>query len=255
MKRIVLFLLAASVIFLTSCETTKEITLRPDGTGILTTTSDMSSMLGLAKMAGEGKDLDKLKEEKAVDTTVSMEKLVEELPDLTAEEKELVKKGTLGFNMDLKNDKLITQLTFPFSNTSEISTIDKMYTRVMAQVMKEQMDSSKTGMPAGLPGGDKLPSGSIDNYYAFNLSKGLVERKLLADKYAKLGDDEGMQSMKEMSGVGIGNSKLILYLPSPVKKTEGKGVTVSEDKKTVTIMSSLEDFFDNGKSLEFRIEF
>ena len=255
MKRIVLFLLAASVIFLTSCETTKEITLRPDGTGILTTTSDMSSMLGLAKMAGEGKDLDKLKEEKAVDTTVSMEKLVEELPDLTAEEKELVKKGTLGFNMDLKNDKLITQLTFPFSNTSEISTIDKMYTRVMAQVMKEQMDSSKTGMPAGLPGGDKLPSGSIDNYYAFNFSKGLVERKLLADKYAKLGDDEGMQSMKEMSGVGIGNSKLILYLPSPVKKTEGKGVTVSEDKKTVTIMSSLEDFFDNGKSLEFRIEF
>jgi len=255
MKRIVLFLLAASVIFLTSCETTKEITLRPDGTGILTTTSDMSSMLGLAKMAGEGKDLDKLKEEKAVDTTVSMEKLVEELPDLTAEEKELVKKGTLGFNMDLKNDKLITQLTFPFSNTSEISTIDKMYTRVMAQVMKEQMDSSKTGMPVGLPGGDKLPSGSIDNYYAFNLSKGLVERKLLADKYAKLGDDEGMQSMKEMSGVGIGNSKLILYLPSPVKKTEGKGVTVSEDKKTVTIMSSLEDFFDNGKSLEFRIEF
>jgi len=255
MKRIVLFLLAASVIFLTSCETTKEITLRPDGTGILTTTSDMSSMLGLAKMAGEGKDLDKLKEEKAVDTTVSMEKLVEELPDLTAEEKELVKKGTLGFNMDLKNDKLITQLTFPFSNTSEISTIDKMYTRVMAQVMKEQMDSSKTGMPAGLPGGDKLPSGSIDNYYAFNLSKGLVERKLLADKYAKLGDDEGMQSMKEMSGVGIGNSKLILYLPSPVKKTEGKGVTVSEDKKTVTIMSSMEDFFDDGKSLEFRIEF
>ena len=110
-------------------------------------------------------------------------------------------------------------------------------------------------MPGGLPGGDKMPSGSIDNYYAFNMSKGLVERKLLADKYAKVGDDEGLQSMKEMSSMGVGNSKLILYLPSPVKKTEGKGVTVSEDKKTVTIMSSLEDFFDNGKSLEFRIEF
>src|SRR5689334_6289084 len=126
MKRIVLFVLAASVVFLTICETTKEITLRPDGTGILTTTSDMSSMLGLAKMAGEGKDLDKLKEEKAVDTTVSMEKLVDELPDLTPEEKELVKKGTLGFNMDLKNDKLITQMTFPFTRTNEISMIDKM---------------------------------------------------------------------------------------------------------------------------------
>jgi len=255
MKRIVLLLLAASAIFLTSCETTKEITLRPDGTGILTTTSDMSSMLGLAKMAGEGKDLDKLKEEKAVDTIVSMEKLVDELSDLSPEEKELIKKGTLGFNMDLKNDKLVTKMTFPFTRTSDISSIDKMYTKVITQVMKEQLDSSKTGMPAGLPGSDKLPSGSVDDYYAFNISKGLVERKLLADKYAKVNDDEGMKAMKEMSTMGVGNSKLILYLPSPVKKAEGKSVTVSEDKKTVTIMSSMEDFFDDGKSLEFRIEY
>ena len=70
-----------------------------------------------------------------------------------------------------------------------------------------------------------------------------------------VGDDEGMKAMKEMSTMGVGNSKLILYLPSPVKKAEGKSVTVSEDKKTVTIMSSMEDFFDDGKSLEFRIEY
>lgn len=256
MKRIVLFFLAASTIYLASCETTKEITLRPDGTGILSTTSDMSSILGLAKMAGEGNELEKLKDEKAVDTTVSMEKLVDEIPDLTAEEKELVKKGTLGFNMDLKNDKLVTQMTFPFTKTNEISTIDKMYSRVITQVMKKQLDndSSKTGMPAGL-GNGKLPDGSIDDYYAFNISKGLVERKLLADKYAKVGDDEGMKAMKEMSSMGVGNSKLILYLPSPAKKAEGKNVTLSEDKKKVTIMSSMEDFFDDGKSLEFRIEF
>jgi hypothetical protein len=254
MKRIVLFLLAASAIFLTSCETTKEITLRADGTGVMTTTGDMSSMLGLAKMAGEGDELNKLKDEKAVDTTMSMEEMVDEMPDLTAEEKELVKKGTLGLNMDLKNDKLITKITFPFSKSNEIATIDKMYTKVITQAMKKQLDSTKTGMPSGLPT-DKLTDGSIDEYYAFNMSKGLVERKLLADKYAKVGEDEGMKAMKEMSSMGIGNSKLILYLPSPVKKAEGKSVTVSEDKKTVTILSSTEDFFDDGKSLEFRIEY
>jgi hypothetical protein len=254
MKRIVLLLLAASVIYLTSCETTKEITLRADGTGMLTTTGDMSSMLGLAKMAGEGNELNKLKEEKAVDTTMSMEKMVDEMPDLTPEEKELVKKGTLGINMDLQNDKLITQMTFPFSKTDEISTIDKMYSRVIMQVMKKQLDSTKTGMPSGLPT-DKMPDGSIDEYYAFNISKGIVERKLLADKYARVGDDESMKAMKEMSSMGIGNTKLILYLPAPVKKVEGKNLTVSEDKKQVTIMSSMEDFFEDGKSLEFRIEF
>jgi hypothetical protein len=254
MKRIVLFLLAASTIYLTSCETTKEITLRADGTGMMTTTGDMSSMLGLAKMAGEGDEMNKLKEEKAVDTTMSMEKMVDEMPDLTAEEKDLVKKGTLGLNMDLKNDKLITKMTFPFSKSNEIATIDKMYSKVIIQAMKKQLDSTKTGMPAGLPT-DKMPEGNIDEYYAFNISKGLLERKLLADRYARVGDDEGMKAMKEMSSMGIGNSKLILYLPSPVKKAEGKNLTVSEDKKTVTIMSSMEDFFDDGKSLEFRIEY
>src|SRR5689334_15492972 len=205
MKRIVLFLLTASAIYLTSCETTKEITLKPDGTGMLTTTSDMSSMLGLAKMAGEGNELEKLKDEKAVDTTVAMDKLVDEFPDLSADEKELVKKGTLGFNMDLKNDKLVTQMTFPFSKTDDISTIDKMYSRVMMQVMKKQLDndSAKAGMPAGL-GNGKIPDGSIDDYYVMNISKGKVERKLLADKYAKVGDDEGMKARKDMSSMGVG---------------------------------------------------
>jgi hypothetical protein len=255
MKRIVLLLMTASVIYLTGCETTKEITLRPDGTGILTTTSDMSSLIGIAKMAGEANELNKLKDEKAVDTTVSMEKMADELPDLTAEEKEYVKKGTLGINMDLKNEKFLTQMTFPFNQPKDIATIDKMYSRIIVQVMKKQLDSSKAEMPEGIPKEGMMPDGSIDDYYNFNIGKGIVERKLLADKYAGVASDEKMKAMKEMSSMGVGNSKMILNLPSPVKKAEGKNVTVSEDKKKVTIMSTTEDFFADGKSLEFRIEY
>lgn len=256
MKRIVLFLLAASTIYLTSCETTKEITLRPDGSGIFTTTSDMSGLLGIAKMSGEAKELDSLKNEKPVDTTVSMEKLTDKLEDITPEERELVKKGTFGLNMDLKNEKFITRMTFPFSDTKDIAVVDKMYLRVISQVTKKQMmdnDSASAAMP--VPGG-KMPDGaSFDNYYNLSFAKGKIERKLLADKYADVAKDETMSQLKEMSSMGIGNSKMILYLPSAAKKAEGKGVTVSEDKKTVTIMSSLEDFFEDGKALEFRIEY
>ena len=254
MKRIVLFLLTVSVIYLTSCETTKEITLRPDGTGVLTTTSDMSSLIGIAKMAGESNELDKLKDEKAVDTTVSMEKMADDIPDLTTEEKEYVKKGTLGINMDLKNEKFLTQMTFPFNQAKDIAAIDKMYSRIIMQVMKKQLDSSKAEMPAGIPQGE-LPDASFEDYYSYNFGKGVIERKLLADKYAGVASDEKMKALKEMSSMGAGNTKLILNLPAPVKKAEGKNVTVSEDKRKVTIMSSTEDFFDDGKSLEFRIEY
>lgn len=256
MKRIVLFLLATSTIYLTSCETTKEVTLRSDGTGILTTTSDMGSLIGMMKMAGEGKELDQLKDEKPVDTTVTMDKMADNISSLSPEEKELVKKGTLGINMDIKNEKFITQMTFPFSNPKEIAIIDKMYSRIITEALMKQLDSSKADTPAGLPAGLSPEANvSIDDYYNLNISKGVIERKFLADKYAGMANDDKMKAAKEMAGMGLGNSKMILYLPSPVKKAEGKTVTVSEDKKKVTIMSSMEDFFDDGKSLEFRIEY
>lgn len=256
MKRIVLFLVAASTIFLTSCETTKEITLRADGTGIITTTSDMSSLIGMAKMAGEGKELDSLKNERPIDTTFTMEKLANNISSLSAEEKELVKKGTLGLNMDMKNEKFVTQMTFPFSNPNEIPIIDKMYSRIIGEALMKQLDSSKADMPKDLPPGlSDQANVSIDDYYNLNISKGVIERKLLADKYAGMANDDKMKAVKEMSAMGVGNVKMVFYMPSAVKKAEGKNVTVSEDKKKVTIMSSMEDFFEDGKSLEFRIEY
>lgn len=55
--------------------------------------------------------------------------------------------------------------------------------------------------------------------------------------------------------MGIGNSTLIINLPKPAKKTEGKNVKLSDDKKKVTITSSAEDFFDDAAGLEFKIEY
>jgi hypothetical protein len=62
--------------------------------------------------------------------------------------------------------------------------------------------------------------------------------------------------MKEMASQGMSQAtKIIIHLPSPAKKAEGVGVSLSEDKKTVTINESMEDFFDDGKKLEFLIEY
>jgi hypothetical protein len=51
------------------------------------------------------------------------------------------------------------------------------------------------------------------------------------------------------------NTTLIYNLPRPVKKAEGKNLKVSDDKKKVTILTSVEDFFDDVSKLEFRIEY
>jgi hypothetical protein len=50
-------------------------------------------------------------------------------------------------------------------------------------------------------------------------------------------------------------STMIINLPRPAEKAEGKNLKLSEDKLKVTVLSSLDDFFDNPESLEFKIKY
>ena len=234
---------------MTSCETTREISFNQDGSGKLVTTTDMSSLIGIAKMSG--KEMDKA--DKAIDTTIALDKMVDSIPDLSADEKELVKKGTLGLNMNMSEEKLITKLEFPFSNAGQISKLDQVSAKVMQQAMKKQAGGAEGAPP--IPD-DDMPKGSMDDYFTTTYEKGIIEKKHIPEKYATVGEDKSMQALKEMAGQGMPmNTTLIFNLPKPAKKAEGKNVKLSEDKKKVTITSSIDDFFDDITKLEFKIEY
>jgi hypothetical protein len=253
MQKILGLLLIGAALAMTSCETTREITFNDDGSGTLVTTTDMSGLIAIAKMSGQGKELDK--DEKEIDTTISLDKIVDSIPDITDEQKKLAKKGKLGFNLNMGEEKLLTKLQFPFTNAGEISKLDQVSAKIIEQTMKKQMggegDSSATPIPD-----DAMPKASMDEYFTITYGKGLIEKKHIAEKYAKVEDDKGMQALKEMASEGMPmNTTLIFNLPKPAKKAEGKNVKLSEDKKKVTIVNSVDDFFDDVTKLEFRIEY
>jgi hypothetical protein len=253
MKRILSSLLAAAVLFFTSCDNIRELTINEDGTGTFTATTDMSGLLGLAKMSGQG---EKLEEAPVMDTSIAIATLVDSLETLTPEEKDLLKKGTLTFTMNTKAEKLFTKMQFPFASFSQLQILDQAAPKITGEAIGKIMEGAKgeEGMPAGMD--EAMPKGSIDDYYTTTYTNGNIEKKLVTEKYAKVGVDEGMQALKEMSGQGMSaNNTIIINLPRPVKKAEGKNVTVSEDKKKVTIASPVDDFFDDGKALEFLIEY
>ena len=108
MKKLLGLLLATGTLALTSCETTREISFNKDGSGTMITTTDMSSLIGIAKMSGQGKEMDSVN--KAIDTTIALDKMADSIPDLTLEEKELVRKGVLGLNVNMADEKLVTKL-------------------------------------------------------------------------------------------------------------------------------------------------
>ena len=251
MKKLLSILLGGGVLLMTGCDTVREVTINEDGSGKLTNTLDMSGIIGMAKMSGQ--NMDKMGDQK-IDTSFTMEKIADSIDQIEPADRALIKKGTVGLKVNLEEEKFITRLEFPFADPTQINRLNKLSGKALSYTMKKRLADSGDA-PPGMGEGD-LPEGTIDDYYELVYSKNGVERKLNTAKYATLGEDKGMQSLKEMTGQGLPmTSVLIINLPRAAKKVEGKNAKLSEDKKKVTISEPFDEFFEDGKSLEFKIEY
>lgn len=248
MKKIFLLLSAAAMLLLTSCDTTREITIKDNGSGEMVTTLDMSGMVGVMKMAGQGKEMPDQK----MDSIISLGALIDSIPDLSDEEKQLMRKGTMHMVMNMDEEQLFSKFTFPFNSISDINKINALSSKVQQEMMKKEIERSGEGQPMG---GD-MPNATFEDYFDRTFAPGLIEMKLNKEKYQSFSKDEGAQAIRQMADQGMPmNNKYIFRLPKPAKKVEGAGAVLSEDKKTVTVETELGDFFDNVSKMEFRIEY
>jgi len=252
MKRIVLVLSVVSI-FLTGCfETTEEITLNEDGSGVLSNTSDMSAVINLMKNMGGADGLDKLTEQR-LDTSISLGVMADSITGLSAEEKASLQHGTMRVKMDGKEEKYFTNLRFDFNNPEQISSFNKLSAKILGNRIKDM--AGKEAAASGL--GDKMPEvTSFEDYYDLSYSKGEIKRTINKERYAKASSDEYLSGLKESSGMGIPiTATYIINLPRPAEKVEGKNVTLSEDKKKITVKVDIDDFFDSPEKLEFKIKY
>ena len=251
MKKILFSLFILSSLFLTGClETTQEITLNEDGSGTVSNTNDMSALIGLAKQMGGAQEMEKAGTQK-IDSSFSLAAGADSIPNLTPVEKQMVKKGTAHILMNLKDEKFVTNILFPFSSVTEVPIYNKLSVKILAETMKSQMG----GVPMG--GGEGMPeTSSLDDYYMYEFSNGELKKKLNKEKYAKVADDEYLKAVNEAGDMGLEmKANYIINLPRPAKEAEGKGIKLSEDKKKITISVSIDDFFEDPSLLEFKIKY
>ncbi len=252
MRKIILSVLTIFTLFLTGClETTQEITLNEDGSGTISNANDMSALIAVAKQMGGATEMGKLPQE-SIDSTISMEKGADSIPNLTPEEKEMVRKGTLRINMNMKSEKFLTRLSFPFSSPSQIGAYNKLSGKIMAETMKKQMGDGAAAIPT-----DQMPEmSSFDDYYKIEFSDGELTKKVNKEKYAGAESDEYLKGVKQAGAMGlVMKANYIINLPRPAQKAEGKNVKLSADKKQVTISADIDDFFEDPASLEFKIKY
>lgn len=252
MKRILLSLTVTSLVITGCLETTQEITLKEDGSGTVSTTSDMSAVLGLAKQMGGGGDLEKMGDQQ-VDTVIALGAQADSIPDLSPEEKAMLSKGTMAMKMNMKNDLFLTRLDFPFNEPGEIASFGKLTNKLLGNAMKEQMAGSPMG---GGTEEDVPPVSSFDDYYKLSFSKGELKRSLDKEKYKNASTDGYLAGLKQAAGMGVPvSTTYIINLPRPAEKAEGKNVKLSDDKMKVTVKADIDDFFSDPEKLEFKIKY
>lgn len=250
MKKLIIALLVSGSLLLAGCyETTQEITLNDDGSGILSGTNDMSALIGVAKQMGGAEEMAKAGTQK-IDSTFSLNREADSISSLSAEEREMARRGTANIILNLKDEKFSTNLKFPFSNPAEIAALHKLTGKIMASTMKDQMG----GMPTG---GAEVPEPtSVDDYYTLEFSNGELTKKINKEKYVTVANDKYLQGVKEAAGMGLAMKlNYIINLPRPATKAEGKNVKLSDDKKKVLVSASIDDFFEDASSLEFKIKY
>ena len=251
MKKIVLSLLAGTVMLTGCLETTQEVTLTENGGGTLSTTSDMGMLLGMAKQMGGGAELENAGD-KAMDTTIYFGANADSIPDMSAEDKALLKKGSMNMKFNIKNDEFKTKLNFPFSNADELVRFNQLTGKMLSLAMKDQMGDS----PMGGLGGQMPAFSSFDDYFILEISSGELKKKLNKEKYAAVASDEFLNGLKEAAGMGIPvGATYVFNLPRPAEKVEGTNVQLSDDKKKVTVKVELDDFFEHPEKFEFKIKY
>lgn len=250
MKKISVILLAGSAILLTSCfDTVQEITLNDDGSGVYVNTNDMGKILTIAKNMGAASS-DKMPQQ-PVDTSFSFAATADSIPDLSAEEKGLLKRGSIHIVMNMEDEKFISTMNFPFTSLDDIQKFNHLSGKMM-------MVSMKSKIPAEMSmGSQQMPEpSSFDDYYTLEFSKGELKKKLNKEKYANVDKDDFLNGLKQAGSMGIPvTSTYIINLPRPAEKAEGKNVKLSEDKLKVTITSTMDDFYDKPETLEFKIKY
>jgi len=253
MRKLLLPLLAGFTLLLTGClDTTQEITLNEDGSGTISFTNDMSTLIGMAKQMGGAAEMEKAPQQ-SIDSTISMKNGADSIPNLSPEEREMARSGTLKIKMNLKEEKFLTNLAFPFSKPSQIDGYNKLSGKILAETMKGQMmGEGASPMPA-----DQMPEpSSFDDYYTVEYSEGELTRKVNKEKYAGAESDEYLKGIMQASSMGLTmKANYIINLPRPATKAEGKNVKLSDDKRKVTISADIDDFFADAASLEFKIKY
>ncbi|MCL9807905.1 hypothetical protein [Flavobacterium luminosum] len=245
MKKI-LFLLVLTL-GITSCTFTEEIMINPDGSG-----KYILQMDGSAFMAMMPKDSVSGSMGKSIDSVFSFKKILEEKKDsitkLSLKEQERLKKLE-NFKMHLKmkedSKEFLFSLFSPFSSVAELQEMTNNIKELNALDKKTQSIGPMSDI--GIFGNN----GATMNY-TYNGKK--FTRKAVANQSQQ--KDLKNDSLNSYQMIFESSKYIVKYhFPKAVKKVNNPTALFSEDRKTITLEYSFNEYRREPEKLNLEIEF
>lgn len=258
MKKLFRVLLALPVLFLFSgCfDTTEEITIEKNGSGVYQVNADFKGLFDLldavkAFDTSSNSSLQKLPSN--IDTTIHLRSFTDTASNLSADEKALLRDATMNMVMN-QNDKIFKILMkYPYKDINDVQKIMKLSqsgNNMIGKALQQGQDA---------PQNDMLPSQGmpqINNFYDITFKKGLIEKKVNAEKLKEFQANEQYAQMEQAIGMmSEATINTVIHLPKPAKKAEGAKLKLSDDKKTVTINASFSDLFSDPNAFAYHVEY
>lgn len=259
MKKLKYFLCIACMFLLAGCfEINEDVDVHADGSGVYSVHTDMSQLLQ-AMQSYLGKDeMDKQMPDKNIDTTVMMRTILDTSKNISAEDKALVKNGTVHLLLNMEQKQFKSDIVIPFKNLGDLQ---KLYNSMNNQSLGfNQLFKGIAGKPdttttAGNDNG--MPDmNQFNAIYDFQSHDGLISRKLNPEKWKALQQSPQYAQMKDAGNMGISIPyTLTIVIPRPVKKIDNSLAKLFPDRKKIIIQYNLIEVFDHPEKFEYTIAY
>ena len=253
MKKIVCSLLLI-ILFVGCYEVNEIISIDENGTGTYATKMDMGTMLQMIQsMAGE-EELAKNGLDRVIDTTIHLKSVMDSAENITPEQRRLFNNGTMNLKMNVKESIFKIDMNFPFNSYSDLQTLmsGKGMTG-LGEVFKELMSKNDSvRSTAAIP--DQAMD-QITNVYDVTINKNTISRKLNRERFDSLMKKPEIVQAKQMLGSFEILTTTIIHLPRPAKRVSSDMVTLSDDKKTVTMKYDMLQILDTPDKFSYTIEY
>jgi hypothetical protein len=219
---------------------------------------DLGQLVDMMQAMG-GEEFEKKKDEK-LDSIINLRSIVDTASNLTAEQKSLMRDGTIRIQMNMAEKLFKLTMHYPFADLDKLQKLTTSMSNGglgFGNIMKDAMgEKKKDSQIIDQPAQEPSEVDQLMSIFDYTFKNGLIKKSINAERLKKLQDNPKMAEMKQGAEMGIEVLYSTTYkLPRPVKKVDNPAAKVSDDKMSVTVRQNLMLIFSEPEKFAFTIEY